>query len=78
MPKKTIYYINISLLASDHSLKQSASQMWCLAGLLPLMIGTLIPEENEHWKNFLTIMMDYIFSPTTSASIACCLYSSVN
>ena len=39
--------------------------MWCLARLLPLMIGERIPEENEHWKNFLLLLeiMDILFAP---------------
>ena len=39
--------------------------MWCLARLLPLMIGEFIPEDDDRWSlyiMFLTIM-DYILSP---------------
>ena len=42
--------------------------MWCLARLLPLMIGELISEDDCRWTlytTFLTIM-DYIFSPNTN------------
>ena len=42
--------------------------MWCLARLLPLMIGEFIPEDDEHWKLYITFltMMNYIFSPNTN------------
>ena len=30
--------------------------MWCLARLLPLMIGELIPEDDEHWKLYITFL----------------------
>ena len=46
----------------------TASQMWCLARFLPLMIGDLIPFEDEYWENFLTLLdiMDYVFVPSTT------------
>ena len=49
-----------------------ASQMWCLARLLPLVIGGLIPEQNLYWDNFILMLKitDYIFAPVTSADIA--------
>ena len=40
----------------------------CLARLLPLMIGEFIPEDDEHWKlyiTFLTIMSHQIQMKTT-------------
>lgn len=49
-----------------------ASQMWCLARNLPLMIGQLIPENEPHWDSFLLhlTIIDYVFAPVTSADIA--------
>ena len=46
-----------------------ASQMWCLARFLPLMIGDLIPTDDDHWENYLDMLqiVDYIFAPTTTA-----------
>ena len=43
--------------------------MWCLARFLPLMIGDMIPEGDDHWENFLTLLdiVDYVFAPTTTA-----------
>lgn len=42
--------------------------MWCLARFLPLMIGDLIPFEDDHWENFLNLLdiMDYVFAPSTT------------
>lgn len=40
--------------------------MWCLARYLPLLVGDLIPEDDDHWHNFLLHMrvVDYVFAPT--------------
>ncbi len=45
-----------------------ASQLWCLAKMLPLMIGQFIIEDEEHWENFLLLLSitDFIFGPTVS------------
>ena len=42
--------------------------MWCLARLLPFMIGQLVPEDDQHWHNFLLILtiIDYAFAPVIS------------
>ena len=39
--------------------------MWCLARLLPLMIGHRVPEGDRHWSNFLLLLtiMDYLLAP---------------
>lgn len=39
-------------------------QMWTLGRFLPLVIGQLIPEEDENWENFLCLrdIMDIIFA----------------
>ncbi|XP_065888107.1 uncharacterized protein [Dysidea avara] len=59
-------------LATDSYLKQSASQMWCLARYLPFLIGTLVCEDNDHWENFLTLLsiMDYVFAPLLTSAKA--------
>lgn len=46
--------------------------MWCLARLLPLMIGELVPDGDANWENFLLLVkiVDYVFSPVTTRSIA--------
>lgn len=43
----------------------SAAQMWCLARFLPVMIGSLVPEDDEHWQVLLEIM-DVVLSPETT------------
>ena len=42
--------------------------MWCLGRLLTLMIGHHIPQDNEHWLNFLALLqvIDYLFAPVIS------------
>lgn len=43
--------------------------MWCLARLLPLIIGSMIQVDDDYWSNFLLLleMIDYIFAPTLSS-----------
>lgn len=45
-----------------HSL---AAQMWCLGKFLPLLIGTLVPDDDEHWQLFQTLLeiTDIVLSP---------------
>ena len=42
--------------------------MWCFGRLLPLMIGKLISESDDHWLNFLLLMsiVDHLFAPILS------------
>lgn len=46
----------------------AAAQMWCLGRFLPLMIGNLIPQEDERWQlfNMLLEINDIVFSPIVS------------
>lgn len=47
--------------------------MWCLARLLPLIIGNEIPDDNDNWCNYLLLLdiLDYIFAPSlTPQSVA--------
>lgn len=50
----------------------SAAQMWLLGRVLPLIIGDLVYEEDEHWENFLQLMdiVDILFSPKITAETA--------
>uniref|UniRef100_A0A1X7UTH9 Uncharacterized protein n=1 Tax=Amphimedon queenslandica TaxID=400682 RepID=A0A1X7UTH9_AMPQE len=54
------------LTSSDHSLKQTASQIWCWARIVPLIIHDLVPMNESHWDNFLLLLTatDYVFAPT--------------
>jgi len=44
-------------LADDATsgLKQDSAQIWCLLMHLPLLIGGVVPEGNEHWLNILRL-----------------------
>ena len=49
-----------------------ASQMWCLARFLPMLVGAKVPENDEKWQLYLKMLdiTDIIFSPVTNASQA--------
>ena len=49
-----------------HLFHHTATQMWCLARMLPLMIGKHISASDQHWSNFLVLLeiLDYVFAPT--------------
>ena len=40
----------------DKKIRQSASQMWLLAKILPFLIADLIPEDNQHWQCFTVLL----------------------
>ena len=42
--------------------------MWCLTQLLPLMIGEHIPQDEDRWELFKTIL-DYVFAPSTDEDV---------
>ena len=56
-----------SLINESHNVdvKQTMSQMWCLVRLLPLMVGTNVPEDDNAWEVLLMLLkaMEYICSP---------------
>ena len=75
--------ISKTLSSNDHALKQTgkpnkpcstvllyyytASQMWCLARLLPLMIGERIDDDDLYWNNFVLLtIVDYVLAPVVS------------
>ena len=49
----------------------AASEMWCLARLLPLMVGDYVNEDDDKWQLFLDLLtiMDYIFAPIANMDI---------
>ena len=49
----------------------TASKMWCLGRLLPLIIGDLVPEGDEKWELFLQLLtiIDYVFAPKTTSEV---------
>ena len=50
----------------------SASQMWLLGRIMPLIVGERIPEDDERWILFLKLMdiIDILFTPRTSEDYA--------
>lgn len=50
---------------SNHFLLIIASQMWLLGRSLPLLIGSRVPLDDEHWKNFCRFLSitQILFSP---------------
>ena len=57
----------------------TASQMWCLAQLLPIIIGEMVPVDDEHWQNFLDLLViiDYVFAPVISLDSAAFLHDAI-
>lgn len=45
-----------------------ASQAWCLGRFLPLLVGDLVSDDNNHWHNYLKLLkiMEYTFAPVTA------------
>ena len=45
--------------------------MWCLARLLPLMIGEYVPEDDDQWGLFTKFLMilDYTLAPSINEEI---------
>lgn len=39
--------------------------MWTLGRLLPFMVGGFVPEEDEHWENYMLMLQitDYLLAP---------------
>ena len=46
--------------------------MWCLARMLPLVIGDLVPENEPHWEHFLCLLQieEIVFAPRTTVQLA--------
>ena len=42
-----------------------ASQMWYLARMLPILVGELVPIDDDRWLHYLQLLtcIDYIFAP---------------
>ena len=54
-----------SIQGKDGTIKQSASEMWCLFRNLPMMIGDLIPADDPYWELILGLLgiMSMLFAP---------------
>ena len=44
--------------------------MWFRAQLLPIIISEKIPVDDEHWQNFLNLILDSVFASVTSLDSA--------
>lgn len=57
-----------TLRSPDGSPSQNAGQMWCLMRHITVLLGDLVPEDDEHWDLILVLRecMDIIFSPVIS------------
>lgn len=46
--------------------------MWCLARILPLLLGDLIEVDDENWDNLLRLLQieEIVFAPTSTTAIA--------
>ena len=62
------YYLSTQTHFGINREINSAMQMWTLARYLPLVIGDLVPEEDEHWEIFLTLLdiLDICLAPKTN------------
>lgn len=62
---RLLYYSNSKKGGRKLKIKQSASEMLCLARYLGLMIGDLIPADNPYWKVYLCLrqIIDILMSP---------------
>lgn len=61
-------YTMDALRRPDGAPGQNAGQMWCLMRHIPLILGDLVPLEDDHWELLLSLLdcMDIIFSPIIS------------
>jgi len=66
----------ISLITMDHlrkeKFKMSASEMYCFVRHLGLIIGDLVPEDNEFWRLYLLLVqiLDIIASPSFGRNVS--------
>ena len=46
--------------------------MWTLARYLPIIVGSYIPDDDDNWENFLTLLdiTDYLVAPCLSTDEA--------
>lgn len=49
-----------------------AAQMWLFGRILPLIVGDLVPDDDERWSNYLRLMeiVDLLFCPQVSEDCA--------
>ena len=49
--------------------------MWVLGRFLPLMVGHFVPEDDQHWLNYIRLVeiSKYLFSPAVDEDNVACL-----
>lgn len=52
--------------------------MWLLGRILPVMLGHLVPEDDEHWKNFILLLKILEMLVALSITIDECVYLQVH
>lgn len=64
----------------NKKLKQTSAQIWLLATMLPLMVASLIPSNDEHWFCFTTLLeiSRMALSPSISEAEICMLESIID
>lgn len=57
---------------AEIKIRQNASQTWCLMRVLPLIIGHLVPPNNQFWGLFLDLsdLLEVVFAPVVYESTA--------
>lgn len=67
------------ILNEGKPLKLSASQALLLVKLLPLLVGDVIPKDDEHWKCFLILcgIVDIIICPWSSIDLTAILKNQI-
>ena len=68
---KPVPILSRQLSSPDSHLRQSASQTLILLRILPFLIGSMIPEDEEHWTCFLLLrkILDIVLCPVGSVSL---------
>ena len=50
----------------------TASQMWLLGRLLPILVGEYVSEDDEHWCNYLLLdIVDIMFARRITDTLGC-------
>ena len=57
--------MNCILYAYFSAYSTVAAQMWLLGRILSVLVGDHVPDDDEHWHNFLVMMeiVDHLFCP---------------
>ena len=60
-----------TLQSQDSNLKNTASQMWCLLRVLPILVGDKVPRGDQHWELFILLrrIMDVAFAREVTQSM---------